>query len=174
MKIFPPVGPTKPIGNVKPLISKGGLDVVPTIQKTGPTVLDRFGTSRNSLNTTTIGSNNYVPNGSKGGIILGSNSSLGRGSTNSVIIGDNITGTEDNTLYLGNFKINQYGNILASGLNIIDGGEDVVFYPMKTNPIEIVDGTKDNVRNPGGSSYARPVIDGNLLNPNTIMPVAPE
>ena len=174
LKIFPPVGPTKPIGNVKPLISKGGLDVVPTIQKTGPTVLDRFGTSRNSLNTTTIGSNNYVPNGSKGGIILGSNSSLGRGSTNSVIIGDNITGTEDNTLYLGNFKINQYGNILASGLNIIDGGEDVVFYPMKTNPIEIVDGTKDNVRNPGGSSYARPVIDGNLLNPNTIMPVAPE
>ena len=173
LKIFPPVSPN-PNNPSKPLIAKGGLDVVPTIQKTGPSVLDRFGTSRNSLNTTTIGSNNYVPNGSKGGFILGSNSTLGRGSTNSIIIGDNISGNENNTLYLGNFKINQNGNILASGLNIIDGGEDVVFYPMKTNPIEIVDGTKDDVRNPGGSSYARPVIDGNLLNPNTVMPIAPE
>jgi hypothetical protein len=36
-------------------------------------------------------------------------------------------------------------------------------YPISvevTDPIEVVDGTFDSVRNPGGSSYSRPIIEG--------------
>jgi hypothetical protein len=80
--------------------------------------------------------------------------------TGAFVIGDGINADENGAIYIGDIKINQDGNILRTGIVIIDGGEDEVFDFLKTNPIEVIDGTIDSVRNPGGDSYTRIIIDG--------------
>jgi hypothetical protein len=117
-------------------------------------------TSRNAISIESFGSQNYIQPGSKEGLIIGSNSSILNGIENAVIIGDGITADENGSVFIGSVKINKEGNILHNGLLIIDGGLNEVFNYAKTNPIEVVDGTFDSVRNPGGSSYSRPIIDG--------------
>ena len=136
-----------------------GLGVVPTSDPTGPVILNANNTSRNTLGVSTFGSGNYVPDGASPGFIVGSNNTIGVGVTGSVVIGDGISASEDNTVYIGGIKIDQSGNILKTGIVIIDGGKNEVFNFNKTNPTEIIDGTVNSVRNPGGSSYARPIID---------------
>lgn len=136
------------------------LNKVPTIESKGPVSLNRNTTSRNALGVTTLGSQNYIQPGSNPGFIFGSNSTILNGVTNAFVIGDGITADETGTIFIGDIKINQDGNITHNGISIIDGGQDEVFNYLKTNAIEIVDGTIDSVRNPGGSSYARPIIDG--------------
>ena len=159
MKMFRPT----PIGVdaiLNDRIVKTGLFVIPTIEKEGPIVLNRNLTSRNTIGIPSFGSQNYIPAGSSTGFIIGSNNTILSGVTNAVVIGDGINAT-DNSVYIGDIKIDSNGNILRTGINIIDGGKNEVFNVLKTNPIEIIDGTFDSVRNPGGDSYARIIIDGN-------------
>lgn len=162
-----PVTPT-PVGPVKPVkeafIRKGDLNVVPVSDKSGPVSLKRFGTNRNNPAVRTTGRGNYVPGGINEGLILGNNNTIAPNVKGSIVIGDGISANESGVFYLGGIKINQDGNILSNGYVVIDGGEDTVFPFDKTNFIDVIDGTYDDVRNPGGDSKARPIIDSN---PNT-------
>lgn len=150
------------IGNlsVSALGNGYGLSVIPIIDSNGPLVLSNNLNTVNSANIQTLGSENYIAGGVESGMIIGSNSTILSGVTNAVVIGDGISANENGALFIGGIKINQDGNILKNGINIIDGGLNEVFNFNKTNPIEIIDGTIDSVRNAGGSSYARPIIDG--------------
>jgi hypothetical protein len=126
---------------------------------TGPVSQGKDGNSNNTIGVKTSGRNNYVPAGSKSRMIIGDNSTISKNVTGSIVIGSGITANESGAIYFGDMKITQDGNILAAGIVIIDGGEDEVFNFDKTNLIDIVDGTIDDVRNPGGDSKARPIID---------------
>jgi hypothetical protein len=169
LKDFTNPHPVKPVGGIKPAdkpyIHRGGLDVVAISDKNGPTTNQRNGTSRNSLGVTTIGKNNYVPPGSENSIIIGDDNTIAAGVTGSIIIGDGISATESGAFYLGDIKLDQTGNIVFTGIHIIDGGEDEVFDLGKTNLIDVIDGTVDDVRNPGGDSKARTIIDGDDTDP---------
>jgi len=139
----------------------GGNNVVPIIEKNGPQLLSKWNTSRQTLSgIKTFGSDNYIPENSGSGLIIGDNNSVSPNVQNSLVIGNGISATESRTIYINNLKINESGNILKTNY-IIDGGLNEVFNFNKTNPIEILDGGFNSVRNPGGASYARPIIDGN-------------
>lgn len=130
--------------------------------------------------TLTIGSNNK----NKQGVILLSDDSNVNGKSviisgdNVDVIGDNITsiGSSDIKLY-GNDKIflgnkvyidKETGVISTSGdvivtNDIINGGENEVINISKTNFIDIINGGVDSVRNFGGDSKERPIINGNKM-----------
>lgn len=157
-----PIGIEATFKTKMPFIS-GGIDVVPISDKDGPISKKKNQTSRNTLGVNTRGSNNYVPEGAdSNGVIIGSNSTILKDAEGVVVIGDGITGSEAGTIYIGDIKIGQDGNIRFNGLSIIDGGEDEVMEVTKTNFIDVVDGTFDAVRNTGGDSKARPMIDANI------------
>jgi hypothetical protein len=92
------------------------------------------------------GKNVVVPSGFKG-IVL----------TNDV-------NAKENGIYLGEVRIDEKGKIINIRGTIIDGGVDVVFPFNKIDPIDILDGTKDAVRNVGGWKKDRPIIDTNIIN----------
>ncbi len=141
----------------------GGSNVIPIMDEQGPLILSKNNSTRNTIGgIKTIGTGNYVPKNSQKGLIIGNNSSIAPNLVNTVVFGDGISANQSNTIYLGNVKIDQSGNVLLSGIVIIDGGEDDVFNFNKTNPVEIIDGTRDAVRNPNGTSWSRPIIDGGL------------
>lgn len=146
-----------PVGPVKPYT--GGL---PTVE---PVANDLKRNQNNSImnGVKMSGRENYAQLESDVKLIIGNNNSAAKGATGSIIIGDNINADEPGAVYLGEIKISQDGNITNTGISIIDGGEDVVFPFDKTNLIDIIDGGIDSVRNPGGSSKSRPIIDGNNL-----------
>jgi len=141
----------------------GGLGVVPISDPGGPLIFTKDLNTSQTLGIKIAGKNNYIPSGEEGvRLVIGDGNSVQAGTKGSIIIGDNINAIDDNTLYLGNIKLDgNTGNITSVGINIIDGGEDTVFPFDKTNFIDVVDGTVDSVRNPGGDSKARPIIDGN-------------
>jgi hypothetical protein len=141
----------------------GGLTTVPTSNPEGPLLLKRFNTSRNTIGVKTYGYNNYVAPGTANGVIYGSNSTISPNLEGTIVFGDNISATQSGTIYLGGIKIDQSGNISRVGINIIDGGEDEVLEPTKTNMIDVIDGTFDSVRNPGGDSKARVIIDNSEI-----------
>lgn len=139
----------------------GGNNTVPILDRNGPKELSKWNSSRETVGAIkTNGKGNYVPRNSGNGFILGDNSSITPNVSNAMVIGNGITATEDNTFYFNGIKINESGNILHTNY-IIDAGIDEVFNFNKVNPIEIIDGGLNSVRNPGGASYARPIIDGN-------------
>lgn len=138
----------------------GGLDVVPTSDSKGPVMVGMNQNSKNTLGVSIYGNGNYVAEGSNPGFIVGNNSTIRPDVEGAVVIGDGISATEDGAVYIGGIVITQDGNIKQNGINIIDGGEDEVFNYEKTNPIDVVDGTVDSVRNPGGESKSRVYIDG--------------
>jgi len=155
-----PIGVELISRNKRPYLSSG-IDVVPISDKDGPIILSKFKTSRNSLGVTTLGSGNYVAPGSNTGVIIGSNSTISPNVEGAVVIGDGISATEDGAVYVGDIIIMQDGMIRRVGINILDGGEDEVMEPSKTNPVDIVDGTIDAVRNIGGYSNQDVYVDGN-------------
>lgn len=119
-------------------------------------------TDLNTLNSPGIqvqGQNNYASGRSNGGLIIGSNNSITTDYTNVLIIGDNITPTKPNSLIIGNLLINEDG-IGSNVPVIIDSGLNTVMFDGKTNYIDLVDGSINSVRNFGGDSKARPIIDG--------------
>ncbi len=134
---------------------------IPFAEPTGTLSISKNQNSPNTPGVKIYGESSYAPPNAKSGIILGDNSSIASNVKGSFVVGDGVTATESGTFYLGNVKMNQDGNIVPSGINIIDGGEDAVFPFDKTNFIDILDGGEDAVRNFGGDSKSRPVIDGN-------------
>lgn len=149
-------GVTWPDGGIKPISGVIGIS-----EPTGPVSIHKDNNTINSLGVKVSGKGNYVPADSKGGFIIGNNSTIQKNVEGAVVIGDGITATESGTIYIGEIKIGQDGNIYFTGNVIIDGGQDVVFPFDKTNLIDIVDGGIDSVRNFGGDSKARPIISGN-------------
>jgi hypothetical protein len=158
----PAVGVSGPIGTgviVRPVRFKsGGPFITPVSQKSGPT------SNQNNNNdikspSLVLGSNNTNVNGS---IVVGSNNTIGPNTQNVVVIGNNIYADESGTLYFEGGYFNSNGEFIKSNFYIIEGGEDEVLYVMKENLIDVVDGTEDAIRNFGGDSKERPVIDGNI------------
>lgn len=138
-----------------------GQRVMPT-SNVEPISEKKDGNTINTLGVKVIGSGNYVPKDSKVKLIVGNNNSVAANVKDSVIIGNDITATESGAIYLGDIKINKEGNLINNKITIIDGGCDTVVGPFdKTNYIDIIDGSKDAVRNYGGDSKSRPIIDGN-------------
>lgn len=117
----------------------------------------------NSIGTIGVkvtGKNNIIPRDAKVGLVIGDNNTVAPNVKDSIIIGSGLDVTESGAIYYGDMKINKDGNILIAKNAIIDGGKDEVFNFNKTNLIDIIDGGLDSVRNPGGASKARPIIDG--------------
>lgn len=158
-RTFEPIKPhrdrTKPIK-----VSVGGTDVAPITEKYGPISLTKNNNSVNRTGVSVSGRGNYVPQDADRAFIMGNNNTIIPGVKDSIVIGNNIRAIEEGTIYLGDVKIDQSGNITTSRNLIIDGGEDIVFPVGKTNLIDVIDGTKESVRNRGGDSKARPIIDG--------------
>jgi hypothetical protein len=130
-----------------------------------PTASNWNSRGNNSVNqngSLVVGTGNYVPPRTRPGqVILGSDSTIGKVADGTFVIGDGVNATLPNTVYLGNYMLDSNGNIMPSGINILDGGLDEVFNFNKTNLIDIVDGGYESVRNPNGASKARPIISGN-------------
>lgn len=121
------------------------------------------------------GDNNNVGSGVKSGLIIGDGNSIPSqtaiitqsGTTGSsqtydkiIIVGDGITPNEETSVFVGSWKLSGTDGIVYNKVYLIDGGENQVMQINKTNLIDKVDGTFNNVRNYEGDSKARPIIDG--------------
>ena len=115
------------------------------------------------------GDNNIVQTRSA---VFGSNNIVQSFAENSLVVGTNITATRPETIYtkyievldsiyLPNAVISANGEITVTNY-IIDGGLNEVMNIAKTNLIDILDGSFNSVRNFGGDSKARPIIDGGI------------
>ena len=143
------------IGAVKPT---GGFNNSPVYQAK-PVELFRNNNSVNSPDVQVLGFNNYVPDNIRNGIVVGDNNVISPDVKNAMVIGDNIFVRDDNSLVVGDLLINSSGIQYATPY-IIDAGENTVMNDAKTNYIDILDGGYNSVRNLGGDSKARPIIDG--------------
>ena len=148
-------------GNTLEGANTTGIGISPTPNPEGPVSLSYDSNTINALGARVFGNNNYIPDNSNTGLIIGDNNS-GSNAENAIIIGNGINARENNTVYIGNIKIDEDGIISGNGLIYLDGGQDVVFEVTKTNFIDVVDGGEDAVRNYGGDSKARPTIDGSM------------
>jgi hypothetical protein len=133
----PAPGPVKPVGPIRPIV--GVIAEIIRLRNSQSGLIGYTGAF-------VQGKNNIVPTGFKG-----------------IVLADNVNATEDG-IYVGNVRIDVDGNIINITGTIIDGGVDVVYPFIKKDPIDILDGTIDAVRNVGGYSKARPIIDTNIIN----------
>jgi len=161
---------------VKNMLIQGSPNITPN-QTTMTERQNQDGNTNNSPGVIIRGQRNYVGENVKSSIILGDGSSLLEGSKNQLVIGDGITPTECNSITIGSLVITEDG-FKQTTPTIIDGGLDEVMRVNKTNLIDIIDGGFNSVRNEGGDSKSRPIIDGNvnrndpeqqLENPNWIL-----
>jgi len=143
------------IGAVKPT---GGFNNSPVYQAK-PIELFRNNNSVNSPDVQVLGFGNYVPDNIQNGIIVGNNNVVSPDIKNAMVIGDNVFVREDNSLVVGDLLITT-GGIQYANPYIIDAGENTVMNDAKTNYIDILDGGYNSVRNLGGDSKLRPIIDG--------------
>jgi hypothetical protein len=148
------------VGEVDGIVVLGGSS---TGVSTNPLPGDQI-VGNNTVGSTGVivrGDRNNIDLGVGSGVVVGNNNSVLTGVENVVVIGSGITATESNTLYVGDtIKINENG--VKKTNYIIDGGENEVMRVDKTNPIDILDGGFNSVRNYGGFSKERPIIDCNL------------
>lgn len=117
--------------------------------------------SPNSPDIILRGKGAFVGDNVKNGIVLGDGSTITSNVKNTIIVGDNLNATENDTIYLDRIKINNDG-IVSNYVYIIDAGQDEVMKVNKTNLIDKLDGGIDSVRNYGGDSKLRPIIDGSI------------
>jgi hypothetical protein len=103
--------------------------------------------------------NSSVNNSFSDYVNLGKGNIISEGFTG-IIIADNIN-VKYPGLYFGNVRIDENGQSFYTKGLIIDGGQDIVYPFAKTNPVDIIDGTVDAVRNIGGYKQDRPIIDTN-------------
>lgn len=177
-----PVVPTKP--NVGPVIPgvvqpikwrSGGPYITPISQKSGPSSSNSLGNSKNSPGII-LGRENLIPINSGASLIIGDGNTISPNVDNIIVIGNGIYADTSGALYFDNGYYNNQGNFIKTNYYIIEGGEDEVFEVMKKNLIDVVDGTVDAIRNFGGDSKERPVIDGNItlsINESQIPPELP-
>jgi hypothetical protein len=117
--------------------------------------------SIDSPDAISLGFNNFVPKGSDNVVLVGNNISTTEDLTNVIAIGSNQQVSSSNSLFVNGVVLNGDSLSLAwSSVYIIDAGENDVMNYGKTNPIDIIDGGINSVRDFGGDSKARPIIDG--------------
>jgi hypothetical protein len=118
-------------------------------------------TINNSPNTLTQGFGIYVSETSKNSIVLGDGGVVSPGVENAVVIGTDVNATVSNSVTVNSVIIKGDDLSLAwANPYIIDGGLNDVMNDAKTNFIDIIDGGFNSVRNFGGDSKLRPIIDG--------------
>lgn len=151
------------VGNGRIVIKPtGGYNNSPVYQEK-PVEQFKNNNSINSPDIQVLGSGNYVPLNIKSISILGDNNVVSPDVRNALVIGDNTFVRDDNSLVVGDLLINTDG-IQYANPYIIDAGENDVMNDAKTNFIDVVDGGFNSVRNFGGDSKARPIIDGSTPN----------
>jgi hypothetical protein len=164
--VSPAPGPIKPTpisDTIRPVRFKsGGPFITPISDKLGPVSNQ---SNNNSVGSPSIiqGFNNYITPNAGSNIIVGNNNTIGPDGRNVIILGNNIYANESG-LYFTNGYFNEFGEFIKTEYYLIDGGEDEVLFVMKENLIDVVDGTENAIRNFGGDSKERPVIDGNITN----------
>jgi hypothetical protein len=118
--------------------------------------------NQNIINSNTAivkGTSNYVDSSADNVIVLGDGNSVNSGTINALIIGNNRDSITSDSIVVGNIVINSDG-LSYYYPTITDAGYETTMYLGKTNLIDIIDGTYESVRNYGGDSKARPIIDG--------------
>jgi hypothetical protein len=150
------------VGNGEFIKPTGGFNNSP-IWQLKPVEQFKDTNSVNSPNVQVYGSGNYVPNNVGNTTIYGNNNVMSPQVQNSMVIGDNTFVRNDNSLVVGDLLINSDGLQYVRPY-IIDAGENTVMNDAKTNFIDVVDGGFNSVRNFGGDSKLRPIIDGSTPN----------
>jgi len=145
---------------LKNVVVQGGSNITPN-QTTLTEKQKQDGNTNKSPGVIVRGQNNFVGENVKSSILLGNGSSLLDGSKNQIVIGDGITPTECNSITIGSLVITEDG-FRQTIPSIINGGLDEVMRINKTNLIDIIDGGFDSVRELGGDSKSRPIIDGSV------------
>jgi hypothetical protein len=140
------------------LVPTGGFNNAPVFQ-TKPIEQLRNNNSVNSPDVQVFGFGNYIPDNINNATIIGNNNVISPEVKNAMVIGNNTFVRNDNSLVVGDILINSNGLQYANPY-IIDAGENTVMNDAKTNFIDIVDGGENSVRNLGGDSKLRPIIDG--------------
>jgi hypothetical protein len=146
------------VGKNKTLKPTGGYNNGPVWQEK-PVEQFKNNNSVNSPDIQVWGTGNYVPNNIRNATIIGDNNSLSPEVKNALLIGNNTFVRDNNSLVVGDLLINSNG-IQYSNPYIIDAGENTVMNDNKTNFIDVIDGGFNSVRNFGGDSKLRPIIDG--------------
>ena len=160
------VGDPKPVSwgsgvsNVKSLKPTGGFNNAPVWQEK-PIDQYKNNNSINSPDIQVLGVGNYVPLNIKNASIIGDNNVLSPVVQNAMVIGNNTYVRNNNSLVIGDLLINSDGLQYANPY-IIDAGENTVMNDAKTNFIDVIDGGFNSVRNFGGDSKLRPIIDGTM------------
>lgn len=146
------------VGNIGAIKPTGGFNNSPVYQLK-PVELFRNNNSVNSPDVQVLGFGNYIPENIQNATIIGNNNVISPEVKNAMVIGDNAFIREDNSLVVGDVLITSDG-IQYANVYIIDAGENTVMNDSKTNYIDILDGGYNSVRNLGGDSKLRPIIDG--------------
>jgi hypothetical protein len=146
------------VSNGKIIKPTGGYNNSPVWQQK-PVEQFKNNNSVNSPDIQVLGVGNYVPLNIKNAMIMGDNNVISPEIKNAMVIGDNTFVREDNSLVIGDLLINSDGLQYANPY-IIDAGENDVMNEGKTNLIDVIDGGFNSVRNFGGDSKLRPIIDG--------------
>lgn len=147
-----PVLPSVPVKPVRPVLPSGPFKPV-----VGP--LKEISKIR-SFQTSIVDSNKSTE-------MMGVNNNL-KAEFNGIVIGDNIIATEPG-IYNGDVHIGFDGKITYISGVIIDAGMSTVLPPYKDNFIDVIDGTYNKVRNMGGDSKERHVIDGQGIIENKLI-----
>lgn len=134
---------------------------VPVSRKDGPISLKVDNNSVNRIGQLVIGKGNYIGPDTDVKLILGDNNTVAPNVTDTIVIGSGIYVNQSGSIYIGDTIINGDG-VKSAVPYTIDAGLDTVINPFKTNYIDIIDGTLDSLKNPGGDSKTRPLIDLNL------------
>jgi hypothetical protein len=138
-----------------PLQETGDIQVQSPTSQNKPLIYGKDQNSQNANGVKLQGSGNYVAPSAKNGLIIGNNNTIVAGVENFVAIGDGNIVTESNSFYYNGKRVESKGGFL-----IFDGGEDTAMSILKTNETDVIDGTIDSSRNPGGIRKDRPIIDG--------------
>ena len=129
--------------------------------------------NQNIINSNTVvvkGSSNFVDSSAENVLVMGDGNSVNENTRNALIIGNDHNSIESDSIVVGNLVLNSDG-FRWYYPTITEAGYETVMYVGKTNLIDIIDGTYQSVRNYGGDSKLRPIIDGSEQQPAT--PIEP-
>ena len=152
----------------------GGNGVAPEFQlRSGAVYVERpfeMNKNQNIINSNTVivkGTSNYVDPSSENVLVLGDGNTVNADTRNVLIVGNNHNSVESDSIVVGNLVLNSDG-FRWYYPTITEAGYETVMYVGKTNLIDIIDGTYQSVRNYGGDSKLRPIINGSDPEPIVI------
>ena len=164
------VGVGNPVGNTSTFKSGVGSNTVKNatgsfnnsaVFTNKPIEQNKNNQSIDTPDTVSLGFGNFVPKGAENVVLVGNNNSAVSNVTNAIVVGNDYQATVSDSVVVNSIIIKGDDLSLAwAGVYIIEGGVDEVMNYGKTNLIDIVDGGINSVRDFGGDSKARPIIDG--------------